>query len=80
MKTHNGENLNQCNQFDYISSDPSTLRTHLKRHSGVKPNKCDQCYFASTWSVNLGTHLKMHSGENQINATNATMPLLGKSI
>ena len=63
MKTYSGEKQNQCKQFDYISSGPSTLRTHLKRHSEVKSNKCNQCNFSSTWPTNLRTHLKMHSGE-----------------
>ena len=73
MKMHSGEKLNQCNQCDYVSSDPSTLGTHLKRYSGNKSNKCNQCNFASTWPANLRMHLKSHSGEKSIDATSVIM-------
>ena len=57
----------------YVYSDPSTLRTHLKRYSGNKSNKCNQCNFASTWPANLRVHLKSHSGEKSIDAASVIM-------
>ena len=47
----------------YVYSDPSTLRTHLKRYSGEKSNKCNQCDFASSRAGDLRRHLKTHIGE-----------------
>ena len=47
----------------YVHSDPSTLRTHLKRNSGEKSNKCNQCDFASSRAGDLRRHLKTHIGE-----------------
>ena len=35
------ERSNKCNQCDYACSDPSALRSHLKKHSGQKSNKCN---------------------------------------
>ena len=35
----------KCNQCNYVSSDPSSLRVHLKTHSGEKKNKCSQCEY-----------------------------------
>ena len=64
MKMHSGEKLNQCNQCNqcnYVYSDPSTLRTHLKRRE--KSNKCNQCDFASSRAGDLRRHLKTHIGE-----------------
>ena len=62
-KMHGGEKLNQCNRCDYVYSDPSTLRAHLKWHSGEKSNKCNQCDFASSYVGDLRRHLTIHSGE-----------------
>ena len=50
----------------YVYSDPSTLRTHLKRYSGEKSNKCNQCDFASSRAGDLRRHLKTHIGEKSI--------------
>ena len=47
----------------YVYSDPSTLRTHLKRCSGERSNTCNQCDFASSRAGDLRRHLKTHSGE-----------------
>ena len=47
----------------YVYSDPSTLRTHLKRYSGEKSNKCNQCDFASSRAGDLRRHLKTNLGE-----------------
>ena len=44
----------------YVFSDPSTLRTYLKRYSGEKSNKCNQCDFASSRAGDLRRHLKTH--------------------
>ena len=63
----------ECNQCDYASSHTGHLRTHLKTHNGEKSNKCNQCDFASS-------NLKTHTDINHMNASNATMHLLGQAI
>ena len=60
---HSGEKTNKCNQCDFVSSQASNLRRHLKTHSGEKSNKCNQCDYASSYASHLRTHLKRHSGE-----------------
>ena len=62
-KIHCGEKSNKCNQCGYACSDPSALRSHMKRHCEEKSNKCNQCDYASTSKGHLKTHLKTHSGE-----------------
>ena len=47
----------------YVYSDPSTLRTHLKRYSGERSTTCNQCDFACTDPSSLRRHLKAHIGE-----------------
>ena len=47
----------------YVYSDPSTLRTHLKRYSGERSTTCNQCDFASSRAGDLRRHLKTHIGE-----------------
>ena len=62
-KTKNGMKLNKCSQCDYVSSNASALKTHLKMHIGEKSNKCNQCDFASSEASKLRRHLTTHSGE-----------------
>ena len=56
--------LNKCNQCDFVFSEASNLRKHLKTHSGEKSNKCDfetlgksnkcnQCDFSFSEASNL---------------------------
>ena len=56
--------LNECNQCDFLFSEASNLRKHLKTHSGEKSNKCDfetlgksnkcnQCDFSFSEASNL---------------------------
>ena len=36
MVTHSGEKLNKCKDCNYTCSDPSALRSHVKKHGGEK--------------------------------------------
>jgi len=51
------------------------LRTHLKMHSGEKSNKCNQCDYAEKQFEETQI-----MGTNQLNVTNATIPLLRQAI
>ena len=66
-EANSGEKSNKCNQCDYASSDPSSLRKHLKRHSGEKSNKCNHCDYTSCYASSLKTHLKIHSQSQTTN-------------
>ena len=79
LKTHSGEKLNKCNQFDLTSVLASNMRRHLKNHSREKSHKCTQCDYATVWASHLSTHLKTHSGEKWTNICNyALCTYLGK--
>ena len=70
-KGFDGEN--KCNQCDYTSSHPATLKRHVAKHSGTKPKKCIIICIAH----HLRTFLKNTAEKNQLSATGATLhPLL----
>ena len=80
LKSHSGEKPHKCNLCDYSSVRACNMRQHLKIHTGEKSYKCNQCDFASSGKDRLKRHSKTHSGENRINATFATLHLLGLTI
>ena len=47
-KTGQFRKPNKCSQCEYVSSNTSHLRSHLKTHTGEKSNKCNQ-YKGEIW-------------------------------
>ena len=83
--------LNKWNQCDFVFSEASNFRKHLKMHDGEKSNKedfqilpillgklnkCNQCDFVFSEASILRKHLKTHSGEK---SNKCDFETLGKS-
>ena len=84
LKSHSGEKSNKCNQCDYVSSQASYLRSHLKTHSlKIRTNlwkrtveKSKKCYRCDLFGQAILGHIRKRTVEkNQTNATKVTLPV-----
>ena len=48
LKTHSGENSNNCTNCNFPSFEGISLRRHMNMHNGGKPHKCNHCSYTNT--------------------------------